>query len=130
MLTSNEHSTHEHYTETPRHWSAHSETYTGADSLLTLTKRGWCIVGTVYREDVLHHGACLSAIYHITLERQNEGRTESVVITVISNPFLIRYLRHNSVEIAKIHHAQHEKNIREKNILQLQDVLEEEMRLA
>lgn len=90
-----------YYMDTPRHWSAESEAYTGADSLLTALEYGWQIIGAVYREDILYRGARMSAIYHVTLERQQER----VVMSIVSNPFLVRYLKQRGLLVEQVRRA-------------------------
>lgn len=66
-----------------RHWCPKSETYTGADSLLTAQYQGWKIVDCT-TEKV--YGSVLQGvtIYVFTLQRHDEY----VVMHVIANPYV------------------------------------------
>jgi hypothetical protein len=77
-----------------RHWHPASEAYAGGDSLATALYLGWTMVEIVYREEHWRAGRC-SMVFHVTLERDGE----TMVMPVISNPYVRRFLNESPVQI-------------------------------
>ncbi len=78
-----------YYTRVDRHFDPQTESYTGTDSLITALRRGWQMVGTARREDVLlGRGVRRTSLYHISLRRDDETMT----MPIVSNPYLLRVL--------------------------------------
>ena len=78
-----------YYTRVDRHFDPQSESYTGTDSLITALRRGWEMVGTIRREDVLlGRGVRRTSLYHIDLRRGQQKMT----MPIVSNPHLLRIL--------------------------------------
>lgn len=88
---------HEFYMREGRHWSAHSEAYTGADSLVTAMRHGWEICGQVYRHDVLLGPGRVTSVFYFELIR--DGQT--VTMPVVRNPFVMRLLRRYNLHISQ-----------------------------
>lgn len=84
-----------YYTETPRHWSPHSEKYTGADSLITALRKGWALCRLVYREDVFHGGSRRTAIYYFELRHDDDV----VTMPIIGTPFIVRFIAHYNLKV-------------------------------
>ncbi len=95
MTIYNPEGTHERYTSTDRHYCPYSESYTGADSLLTAQRNGWRLVGLAYREDILLRGSRHTALYYFKLQRDNE----QMVMPILSNPFVMRMVRHYNIRL-------------------------------
>lgn len=95
MTIHNRHSTHEYYTDIDRHWCPKTESYTGADSLLTAQRNGWKLVGLAYREDIIFGGGRHTTLYHFELARADE----TVYMPVISNPFVVRMLQTRQIDV-------------------------------
>ena len=87
--------THEYYTKHDQHFCPKSETFTGADSLITAQRNGWQMVGLAYREDVLLSGGRHTTVYHFELHKHGE----TIVMPVVSNPFVVRILRSRQIDI-------------------------------
>ncbi len=95
MTIYNPEGTHERYTVTDRHYCPYSESYTGADSLLTAQRNGWRMVGLAYREDILLRGSRHTALYYFKLQRG----TDVMVMPILSNPFVMRMLKQYNVRV-------------------------------
>lgn len=94
--------THEYFTRTKRHWSARSEAYTGADSLLTAQRLGWQVQGLAYREQFMLSGGRHTTLYHVKLVRG----TKNIFMPIVDNPFLQRIFVHYDVKIVPIIEAE------------------------
>jgi hypothetical protein len=95
MTIYNPEGTHERYTMTDRHYCPYSESYTGADSLLTAQRNGWRLVGLAYREDILLRGSRHTAVYYFKLQRGSE----QMVMPILSNPFVMRMVRQYNIHV-------------------------------
>lgn len=88
MITYTPEGTHHTYTETDRHYHPRSESYTGADSILTAQRNGWRLVNIAYRADHQLRGGRFTTLYHFKLVRQGE----TMLMPVVSNPFVTKML--------------------------------------
>ena len=89
MLSFRGHSTHEKYTDKPRHWNARSEAFAGGDHLLTAIRLGWEIAEpTIYAEQHWLSGTRPVTVYHFVLSRA----TKTMIMPVVSNPFVERLI--------------------------------------
>lgn len=85
-----------------RHWHPGSEKYGGGDSLATAVYMGWKTREIVYREEHWRAGRC-SMTYHFTLERDDE----TMVMPVISNPYVRRFISEAPVQVVPIAEREH-----------------------
>lgn len=86
---------HEHYTSTDRHYCPKTETYTGADSLLTAQRNGWHLVGVAYRETIIFGGGRHTCIYHFELHRLGE----TLMMPIVENPYVGRLIEQYHMDI-------------------------------
>jgi hypothetical protein len=100
MTIYNPEGTHSKYTQVNRHWCAHSEAYTGADSLLTAQRNGWQLAGLVYQQNVLFPNGRHTTLYHFELVRGSE----KVLMPVLRNPFVERLIQQQAVDILPYRH--------------------------
>lgn len=115
MLTNYRDGWHEKYTETPRHWCPRSETYTGADSLLTALDEGWEIMtDAVYREVIMINRSRHTTIFYFNLYRGSHTRT----MAVVANPFVQRFLRSNHFRVRAYQDATSTQEIHAQSALQ------------
>jgi len=84
-----------HYTHQYRHWHLPSEPYTGVDSLMSVLKDGWQIVGQAYCEHFPLFSTRTVAIYHLYLLR--EGTIQRMC--VIDSPYLQHILSQKGIAI-------------------------------
>lgn len=94
---------HEYYTQTPRHWSSHSEKYTGADSLLSALDQGWKLYRRVYRQEFILRGGRYTQVFFFELYKDDAIATMAVVDTPIVLRLIARYqlqiiVAHSQVE--------------------------------
>lgn len=79
-----------------RHWHAHSETFSGGDSLLTALRDGWQIQA-IYHQWYQPSGRTTS-VYHMILQQGTAAQgtetqdTETAIMRIISNPFVERFV--------------------------------------
>lgn len=92
--------TYEYYTKYGQHFCAKSETYTGADSLITAQRNGWRIAGFVYREDIFLSGSRHTTLYHFELHKASE----MLIMPVVANPFVERLLRKRQLRVLSTRH--------------------------
>jgi hypothetical protein len=88
MPVYNPHGSHRSYTETDRHFAPHSETYTGADSLITAQQQGWSLINIAYEQEIEMHGGRSTSLYYFKLLRGSE----KMVMPIVANPFIERML--------------------------------------
>lgn len=94
MLQYREISTHEKYTDKYQHWCPQSENYAGGDHLISAFREGWKLEDKmVYAEKKWKSGTRPVKVYHFVLVRDDE----TMIMPVISNPYVERYLVANSV---------------------------------
>lgn len=86
---------HVQYMDVTQHWSAQSEKYAGADSLITMIHRGWEMNKRVRREERWFAGMRSVTIYHIELEKDGQ----KIVMPVIHNPYISRMIARNDIEV-------------------------------
>ena len=99
MTLYNPKGTHAKYTTTDRHWCPRSETYTGADSLLTAQRNGWRLAGLVYKERVLFPNGRHTTLYHFELVRGSE----TAIMSIVRNPFIERMIQQRAIDILPHH---------------------------
>ena len=110
QFSPNREGAYEHYMDDNRHWCPRSEQYTGADSLISALRRGWVMTGSVYREDIFLRGNRHTTVFHFELR---DGDTLHVM-SVISNPFLMRFLQNRRLQILM--------HIEPNNVIQFQNI--------
>lgn len=71
-----------------RHWHPQSETYCGADSLLTAFSRGWQMPKAIVRYSHVASGRSI-LVYYIMLKQEDQ----TALMCLISNPFVERFLQ-------------------------------------
>lgn len=81
-----------------RHWSPISEKHTGGDALLTALDNGWRINGVIFRQEHWLAGVRRVCVFHIDLERDGEFAK----MTVVHNPYVIRFLREYGAQVVLI----------------------------
>ena len=86
---------HWRYTHHPRHTSASSEPYTGADSLLSALRSGWQVEGDVSRSEIWRGVGRLTVVYRFTLRLGDDRRT----LAVIDNPYVTRFIVSNNLRV-------------------------------
>ena len=77
-------------TEIVRHWCPQSETYTGADSLLTALAEGWQMGPRVMRHDVRIGSSQVRFTSVSYFELRRDGRT--VTMPVLATPMITRII--------------------------------------
>jgi hypothetical protein len=85
------------YASCNRHWHAESEHFTGVDSLMSMLSHGWILKPVIGYEEYgarLHH----TIVYHIRLERGQEGR----IISVVNNPVISQFIVESPVWVVPI----------------------------
>lgn len=97
------------FTRNPRHWSPTSEQYTGADSLITALRNGWCVDSHVDQHNFLYSGGRLTAVYIFTLRLDKEVRQ----MAVISTPLIVRLLAETRFIVQLQDHESHVEQDRE-----------------
>lgn len=95
MIEQNVSNFHVEYMDVTQHWSAQSEEYAGADSLVTMLYRGWQMKRKVMREERQFAGMRSVYVYHITLEKDGQTMT----MPVVHNPYLSRMIMRSNLEI-------------------------------
>lgn len=70
--------------DTHRHFAPDSETYTGADSLLTAQNEGWCLLNIVYQRQIRLNGGRFTTVYYFKLLRESE----MMIMPILANPFI------------------------------------------
>lgn len=96
MLHFRSQNTHEKYTEKPRHWNVRSEEFAGGDHLLTAIRLGWVVnETTLFAEQHWLSGSRPVTVYHFVLCRGKE----TMIMPVISNPFVERLITSNLLTI-------------------------------
>ena len=98
MLAENPADRHFEYMQVIRHWHDGSEKYAGGDCLLTALYNGFEPDGSVYREEHWKSGARCVVVYYFELSR----RGEKMVMPVISNPFVERFIDNYPLRLAPI----------------------------
>ncbi len=88
---------HEYYTNTPRHWSSHSEKYTGADSLISALDDGWKLYHRVYRQEIILSGGRYTHIYFFELYKDQSIATMAVMDT----PIIVRLVKKYHLQLAE-----------------------------
>lgn len=88
---------HMQYMDVTKHWSEKSESYAGADALITALSDGWEFRPEVEYHDHNFGGNRSIRVYNIELAREGE----TVVMPVIHNPYLTRMLRREQLELVK-----------------------------
>lgn len=89
MFMSYPNSTHEKYTETYQHWCPQSEKFAGGDHFISAVRSGWSL-----KQQAIHAGRDWKSgsrpvtVYYFILVRDDE----TMMMPVISNPFIERYL--------------------------------------
>lgn len=81
-----------------RHWSPSCERYTGGDALTTAIEAGWRIKGVIFRQEFWLAGVRRVCVFHIDLERADEIEK----MTVVHNPYVIRYIRELGAQVVQI----------------------------
>lgn len=88
--------THEKFTESNQYWSSGSEKYAAASQLISAMRDGWLLaLPRVSARQVWHSGSRQSTIYEFTLVRGSQ----LMIMPVLSNPYIERYLVQNDVRI-------------------------------
>lgn len=95
MTVNNPEGTHTKYTETDRHFAPCSETYTGADSLITAERNGWRTFNVVYRETLELSGGRETALYYFKLHRDGS----SMIMPIVRNPFVTKLLARRRMRV-------------------------------
>lgn len=96
MFLSRVRSTHEKYTDTYQHWSPQSENFAGGDQLISALREGWTLdEQIVFAEQDWKSNNRYVTIYHFSLTRQGE----LMIMPVLGNPFVERYLIENLITI-------------------------------
>ena len=96
MLSLSHINTHEKYTADYQHWCPQSEDYAGGDHLLSAFRAGWALPETTVRcVQYWKSGSRPVAIYYFELLRDNEN----MIMPVISNPYIERYLVENMIHV-------------------------------
>ena len=95
MLNPNRKS-YENYLSQPLHWCPLSQQFAGADNLITALRDGWSLAERiVHCEEIGLSGARPVTIYHFELK----NGIHTITMTVIRNPFLVRFIRDNNIEV-------------------------------
>lgn len=95
MTIYNPEGTHHTYTETDRHFHARSQSYAGADCILTAQRNGWLLANIAYREDHELRGGRFTTVYHFKLIRH----TETMIMPVVNNPFVTKMLERHNIDV-------------------------------
>lgn len=85
---------HFDYIDITRHWSPISQRYAGGDALVTFLSDGWAMSEQVYREEHWNSGRVVN-VYYFELHRDGE----SVMMAVISNPYVDRLVDENDLHV-------------------------------
>jgi hypothetical protein len=92
---------YQRYTTDDRHWCPRSESYTGADSLITAQRNGWQMIGLAYQQQILLRGGRYTTLYYFELERAGEH----VLMPIVNNPFVTRMLRNYRMDVLPLKDA-------------------------
>lgn len=84
-----------HTIETYQHWCPKSESYTGADSLMSALDSGWLVDDTVYKQVHELGAGRIVNIFHVRLRRGDEART----MRVSGNPFILRFFAIHGIQV-------------------------------
>lgn len=77
-----------------RHWCPKSETFTGADSLLTALDNGWTIHPDVLLRTYRLRSSCLTSVYSFYLQQG----TSVALMNVVANPYVEQLIKtHNLI---------------------------------
>ncbi len=74
---------------TNRHWCPQSETFTGADSLLTAVDEGWVIHQDILLRTYNLRSSCVTTVYSFYLQRESNV----ALINVVANPFVHQLIK-------------------------------------
>ena len=95
FLNPNPKNFHVQYPDVNRHWSQRSESFAGADSLVTAMMRGWDISHEVHKEEYWLDGARCVNLYHFRLRKNDR----EIVMPVLENPYVTRLLFMSPFEV-------------------------------
>lgn len=104
MTVNNPEGTHQKYTDTDRHFSPCSESYTGADSLITAERNGWHTMNVVYSKTINFGGGRETTLYYFKLIRNGED----MIMPVIRNPFVTKLLARRRILVKPTTEKSHE----------------------
>ncbi|MGJ3237074.1 MAG: hypothetical protein ACFE0Q_00055 [Anaerolineae bacterium] len=83
-----------------RHWCDRSETFAGADALLTKLQQGYAIETIVICHTVRVSESRLSEIYHFRLTEHNESHVDiHLDMPVLRNPFVMRLIQRLDLQV-------------------------------
>ncbi len=89
--------THEKFTEQDQYWCPESEEYAAASQLISALRAGWTFaLPGVSARQIWNSGSRPRTVYDFTLLRG----TQIMLMPVLSNPFVERYIVQNRIRIS------------------------------
>ena len=88
--------THDKFIESPQYWSPESEKYAAASHLISALRAGWDLAMPRVRvREIWNSGSRARIVYEFTLVRGSQ----LMIMPVLANPFIERYLVQNSIRV-------------------------------
>ncbi len=88
--------THDKFTESDQFWSPESEDYAAASQLIGAMRAGWRLaLPRVSARQIWNSGSRPRTVYEFTLMRGSQ----LMIMPVLSNPFIERYIIQNDIRI-------------------------------